>query len=137
MSRLEIIYVVCAHAVRLIHRLGEDALLTPELSHYLDEGDRNNVIYHCKSDDVNTRMEREIASAKALREIMSDDAWQEYEEYRLLVRVIREQAENEDRESVQPKEESGIRSDSLQNPSDPDAIYRKKAGKITRGTSQM
>ncbi len=133
MSRLEIIYVVCANAVCLIHRLGEDALLTPELRRYLDEDDRNNVIYHCKSDDVNTRLEREIASAKALREIMSDDAWQEYEEYRLLVRVIKEQAENEDPENVQPKEASEIRSDSLQNPSDPDATYRKKAGKNHKG----
>ena len=48
MSRLEIIYTTVSNAVRLFHRLGLDERIPAELLHYLDEDDRNEVIYYCK-----------------------------------------------------------------------------------------
>ena len=63
MSRLEIIYQTTANAVRLIHRLGSDDLITADLRHYLDEDDRNQVIYYCKNEDVAPRLEKVLREA--------------------------------------------------------------------------
>lgn len=130
MSRLEIIYTTNANAVRLLHRLGNEELIPAELHHYLDEDDYNQVIYYCKGDDVPPRLEKVIQEAASLKEIMSDDTWQEFQ---LLIRVLMEQSKTDENENVIPKEKSEISSDSLQNPSDPDATYRSKAGKSNKG----
>ena len=132
MSRLEIIYQTTANAVRLIHRLGQDELIPTELLHYLDDNDYNDVIYYCKSDDVAPRLEKAIKEAAAVKEIMSDDAWHDSSEYQLLVRVLSEQSDDSDG-NPKPKKNKDISSGSLQNPSDPDATYRKKAGKDHKG----
>ncbi len=132
MSRLEIIYQTTANAVRLIHRLGQDELIPTELLHYLDDDDYNDVIYYCKSDDVAPRLEKAIKEAAAVKEIMSDDAWHDSSEYQLLVRVLSEQSDDSDG-NPKPKKNKDISSGSLQNPSDPDATYRKKAGKDHKG----
>lgn len=134
MSRLEIIYRTTANAVRLIHRLGHDELLTRELFHYMDDDDYNETIYYCKGDDVAPRLEKAIAEAAAVKEIMSDDEWHIFSEYQLLVRVLSEQSDERSGDGVpKPKKDNDISSGSLQNPSDPDATYRRKAGKDHKG----
>ena len=133
MSRLEIVYTVVANAVRLLDRLGMNELLPSKLQHYLHADDLNEVIYFRKSEDVAGRLNQTIADALALREIMADDQWQEFQEYRLLLRVLREQATEDSTGTLKPKDKAEIRPDSLQNPSDPDATYRRKAGKDHKG----
>jgi len=133
MSRLEIIYTTTANAIRLIHRLSGEELISAELMHYLDTEDYNEVIYYCKGEDVTSRLEKAIQEAQLVKTIMADDEWHEFSEYQLLVRVLSEQSRQKDDGSIALKDKKEITSTSLQNPSDPDATYRSKAGKDHKG----
>jgi hypothetical protein len=57
MSRLEIIYTVNANAVRLLDRLGLLDYAPKNCVHYLDGEDHNNVIYRCRGDEAESRLE--------------------------------------------------------------------------------
>lgn len=133
MSRLEIIYTANANCVKLMHQLGADGQLPAGLEHYLSEEDHNDVIYHCKDDDVTSRLDKVLQEAELLRVAMDSDQWMEFSQYKLLIRVLAEQADvSEDgTRKAKPKEEISL--SSLQNPSDPDATYRQKAGKDNKG----
>lgn len=133
MSRLEIIYSTTANAVRLIHRLGNEELILKELLHYLDPDDYNNVIYYCRGDDVTPRLERALWEAAQVKTIMDNDAWHEFQEYQLLIRVLAEQSRIDEAGNPVAKDRKEITSSSLQNPSDPDATFRHKAGKDHKG----
>ena len=133
MSRLEIIYTATANAIKLIHRLGHDELIPKELQHYMDQSDYNEVIYYCKGEDVDTRLTKAIQEAEQVRKIMADDCWHDFSEYQLIIRVLREQSDADEKGNVIPKDKTEITSESLQNPSDPDATYRSKAGKSNKG----
>ena len=136
LSRIQIIYRVVANALKLIHRLGCDDLISTDLLHYLDPEDENLVIYHSKGDEAESRLEQTMKDAVRVRDLMDDDSWREFQEYQLLIRVLREQTTFEkDTESPALKENSEITPQSLQNPSDPDATYREKAGKKHKGYS--
>lgn len=135
MSRLEIIYKVTANALKLIHRLGGEELITSDLRHYLEEEDYNQVIYYCKSEDATPRLENVIKEAEQVKVIMADDQWHEFSEYQLLIRVLNEQSTVDESGDTIPKDKSAIKASSLQNPSDPDATYRSKAGKSNKGYS--
>ena len=133
MSRLEILYTVAANAVRAMHRLGMDEQIPVAMLHYLAENDRNRVIYHCKDDEAGSRLQTVIGDLSALKELLDLDGFRELQEYQLLLRALREQTKQDAEGKVIPKENSEITSDSLQNPSDPDATYREKAGKQHKG----
>ncbi len=133
MSRLEIVYTVVANVVRLLDRLGMNELLSSNMMHYLNSDDLNEVIYHRKTEDITGSLDQTIADAQELLKVMSDDEWKTFDEYILLVRVLKEQATEDETGHLKPKNKSEIRPDSLQNPSDPDATYRRKAGKDHKG----
>lgn len=133
MSRLEIIYTTTANAVRLIHRLGGEELLSTELMHYLDEADYNQVIYYCKGEDISSRLDKSLHEAELVKTIMSGDEWKDFQEYKLLVRVLTEQSSKDESGNTVAKDKNTILSSSLQNPSEPDATYRRKAGKNHKG----
>ena len=133
MTRMEIIYQTTANAVKLIHRLGAEDLLGTSLQHYLEADDYNQVIYYCKGDDVTPRLEKLIEEASRVRDLMEDDAWHEFREYQLLVRVLTEQTKPDESGKAVPRSNDEISADSLQNPSDQDATYREKAGKKHKG----
>lgn len=133
MSRLEIIYQTTANAVRLIHRLGNEELISSDLQHYLNEDDHNQVIYYCKNEDITPRLEKVISEAEKVKTLMADDCWHEFPEYQLLLRVLEEQSSKSEDGAVHPKGKGEITAASLQNPSDPDATFRSKAGKSHKG----
>ena len=55
-------------------------------------------------------------------------------EYQLFVRCLSDQTVVEnDKRRLRTKEDGTINSSALQNPSDPDAAYRNKSGKLYRG----
>ncbi len=134
MSRLTILYHVNADAVKLIHRLGKDELIPSDMLHYLDADDENEVIYYNKDEDDTPKLQKEIDIAIRLKEIISDDLWAEFPEYKLLTRVINEQAilDSEDGKH-KPRIKKDISAQSLQNPVDPDATFRMKAGEHHQG----
>ena len=133
MSRLEIIYTCVANMVELLHRLGMDDCIASEFEHYLDTEDHNKVIYYAKGDECTDRLNQVIKDAAKLREQLADDKWLDFTEYQLLIRVLDEQALFDEEGNASAKEKSEISSDSLQNPSDPDATYHCKAGKSHKG----
>ena len=102
MTRLEIVYATCAKAVKLMHRLGADALLPDTLRHCLDEEDYNKIVYYCKGDDVESRLEQALQEANTIEKAMAGDRWHEHTEYQLLARVIREQADRKEDGSLSP-----------------------------------
>lgn len=129
MSRLEIVYTTVQNCAKLLKETGNELLLPEEMRHYLEKDDLNQVIYYAKGDDVAPRLQRVIDEALKMKNIMEDDIWHGFPQYQLLIRVINEQV----KEDGTPKERKEIKSTSLQNPSDPDATYRKKAGKDHKG----
>lgn len=131
MTRLEILYTCVSNMVKTIHRIGEDTLLTG-IEHYLDEDDHNKVIYHNKSDETDTKIQQVINDATKLLAEMGESFF-ELPEYKLLHRAINEQSDVNHNGTRKAKDGKDITPDSLQNPSDPDATFREKAGKHHKG----
>jgi len=131
MSRLEILYTCVANMVKAVYKTGEYQNLKA-IEHYLDEDDKNDTIYHRKNEEITGRLQAVIDdSATLIREL--GEAYFELPEYQLLRRVLAEQAETTAEGKQIPTDKKNILPSSLQNPSDPDATYRSKAGKDNKG----
>lgn len=133
MSRLELIYTVNANAVRLLNRFGLLEQIPQNCVHYLNEDDHNDVIYRCRGEEAESRLQRTIDEATALKQALESTELTEREEYEHLCRVLRDQTHAGEGTRRVPKDKKDIRSDSLQNPSDPDATFRRKAGENYKG----
>ena len=131
MSRLEIIYTCVANMVKAVYRTGEYQNLN-NMEHYLDEDDKNDTIYHRKNEELSGRLQTVIDDAALLIKDLGE-AYFELPEYQLLSRVIKEQTETTAEGKLIPTDKKNISPGSLQNPSDPDATYRSKAGKDNKG----
>jgi hypothetical protein len=132
LSRLELLYTCTANMVKLLHKNGAD--IPDGMEHYHNDDDLNKVIYHARSTDIDERMEQILYDASILIKKYSG-CYDEYSEYQLLLRVIDEQAiENENGGlTLKAKDDESMNSGMLQNPADPDATYRFKSGKSHRG----
>jgi len=134
MSRLELLYTCVANLVRTIRRDGRIELLDG-FDHYANPNDRNQVIYHDKDTPLEERIQKVIDDAIRLLPLCRDE-YQNSEDYQLLERAILEQTKVDDDGNRTPKGKGdGMNSSVLQNPSDPDATYREKAGKKHKGYS--
>ena len=133
MTRLELVYSTTSKAIKLIQRMNREELISEELKHYLEEDDYNKVTYYCPADEVENQFQKIIREAEKLRQIMDKDEFRETIEYQLLFRVLLEQTNKDEHGNVTPKENREISANSLQNPSDPDATFRRKAGKKYHG----
>jgi hypothetical protein len=131
MSRLEIIYTCVANMVKTVYRTGEYQSLK-NMEHYLDEDDKNDTIYHRKNEELSGRLQAVIDDASTLIKDLGE-AYFELPEYQLLRRVIKEQTETTAEGKLIPTDKKNISPGSLQNPGDPDATYRSKAGKDNKG----
>lgn len=133
MTRLELLYHCTANMVQLLNK--QRVNLPEQLRHYLNKEDENLVIYYSKSEDTSTKIARVLSDASILMRLCAGGDYDEYNEYQLLLRVLDEQTNRQEdgsyqlREAGDPAMHAGI----LQNPSDPDATYREKAGKGHRG----
>lgn len=133
LSRLELLYTCVSNMVKCLHKSGEDELIEG-MEHYYDDNDRNKVIYHNRSEETSDKIQTVINDAVKLLPLIEDEYLQT-SEYQLLMRVFREQIEDDDKGTRKLREGKELDSQILQNPSDPDATYRKKSGKETRGYS--
>ena len=105
------------------------------LRHYADPNDRNRVVYHDQDSSRDERLQKVIDDAAGLLPRCEED-YADSEDYQLLLRAILEQTKKDDDGRHIPKGKGdGMDSSSLQNPSDPDATYRMKAGEAHRGYS--
>jgi len=131
MSRLEILYTCVANLVKTVHRTGETQLLKNR-EHFLKEEDRNQFLYHRRNEDLDGRLQEIIDHGASLLQTLPEH-YGEFEEYQLLQRVMKEQTHTDKDGKATPKAKKDVSPQSLQNPSDPDATYRRKAGKDHKG----
>ena len=127
LSRLQLFYTTISAMVKLIFKDEETAKkLIPEFEHYLSKEDMNNVVYRCKSENTQSKLNNAVKDALHLKKICGE--FKETEEYQHLCRLIKEQVSFDDNE---PKAKSGkeVSPSSMQNPTDDEATFRRKAGK--------
>jgi len=132
LSRLELLYTCVANLVKLLDKNKEE--IPESMKHYCEPDDGNKVIYHMKSMDIQEKVEKVLDDASLLIKKCSSN-YDQSNEYQLLIRVIGEQTITDDNDTLtlKDKNDKTMGSTILQNPSDPDATYRFKAGKQHRG----
>ena len=132
LSRMELIYTCISKLVIYLTKNYPDKV-SEQLKHYADPNDYNRLFYHQRNDDMENIIQMLLTDSDHLLEICSTD-YEEVTEYQLFVRCLSEQSvvENEKRR-LRTKEDGTMNSSALQNPSDPDATYRNKSGKLYRG----
>lgn len=134
MGRLELLYTCLANLVHEISRNGQAELLEGLLD-YEDANHRNRVVYHDQSTPQDEKIQKVINDAVSLLPKCKEE-YSQTEDYQLLQRAIDEQTKQDDKGNRIPKtKDDGMTSDILQNPSDPEATYRSKAGKSHKGYS--
>jgi len=128
LSRLEIIFSCVERMIQEAKRQGS-SLLPERFNVYLEEGHRNDTIYRSQDKDVESKLVTITKDALELYYLIGGTTLAETDDYKLLSRMVGDQTQiiNEKRELKPAKE---ILPTSLQNPTDPDATYRKK-GKTT------
>jgi len=118
LSRLEIIYSTVA---RLIKVIDKNTTLPEYFKPYLDESHYNDTIYRSRDKDLNTKIKRVLKDGvKLYSTYRKDKEIRKTKEFKLLSRMLKEQ---------KGKSSKHISPNSLQNPTDPDATYRKKGKK--------
>ena len=118
LSRLEIIYSTVA---RLIKVIDKNTTLPEYFKPYLDESHYNDTIYRSRDKDLNTKIKKVLKDGVRLYSIYrKDKEIRKTKEFKLLSRMLKEQ---------KGKSSKHISPNSLQNPTDPDATYRKKGKK--------
>lgn len=133
MSRLELLYHCTARMVQAMKKQGDE--IPEELQHYLNKEDENQVIYYNKSEDTSSKIERVLSDASIVMKQCAGGKYDEYSEYQLLLRALTEQTNKQEDGNYKLKDagDPTMGANILQNPSDPEATYREKAGKGHRG----
>lgn len=124
LSRLEIMYSCVQRLINKVQELNLD-ILDDGLKVYLEKGHRNDTIYRCKDKDIDSKMKTLITDAVKLFDICHGQLIEETNEFKTLSRMIGDQTQNTKGE-LELKSSKEISSESLQNPTDPDATYRYK-----------
>lgn len=131
LSRLELIYTVMYNMVKELAANKEE--IPDGLKHFTDDGDRNLLIYHNRSEETESKMDKLLKEAKELKEF-AEPRYDESSNYQMLIRVLKEQTVEEDGGyRLRRRADGGMDSNMVQNPADPDATFRSKAGNDYRG----
>jgi hypothetical protein len=132
LSRMELIYTCISKLVVYLTKKQPDMVSEP-LKHYADPNDCNRIIYHQRNDDMEAIIQTLLTDSDCLLELCKTD-FEEATEYQLFVRCLSDQTVIEnDKRRLRTREDGTMNSSALQNPSDPDATYRNKSGKLYRG----
>lgn len=132
LSRIELLYTCVSKLVIYLHNNKKDALLKG-MEHYYDPDDYNKTFYYNTSNDTGNQVNTILNDADKLLSLCGAE-YDDVTEYQLLVRCLSEQTVVEEASRrLRTKEDGGFHSGMLQNPSDPDATYRVKAGKEYQG----
>ena len=132
LSRMELIYTCISKLVVYLTKKQPDMVSEP-LKHYADPNDHNRIFYHQRNDDMETMIQTLLTDSDCLLELCKTD-FEEATEYQLFVRCLSDQTVVEnDKRRLKTREDGTMNSSALQNPSDPDATYRNKSGKLYRG----
>ena len=136
LSRIELVYTVNTHFIKKLDKI-DKALIPEECLVYLEKGHKNETIYKTRDKSSESKLEFLLKQSKLLYDaaLEVNSKITDTEEFMMLKRMLGEQTKNDDDDfdnltpnEIEPKENSEISPDSLQNPSDPDATYRYKYG---------
>lgn len=134
MGRVELLYTCIANFVKELSHDGRYDLID-NLRNYEDPNNRNRVVYHDQKTSNNDKLQKLINDATDLLPKCKEE-YESTNKYQLLQRAIEEQTKDGGNGRRIPKSKAdGMTPDVLQNPSDPDATYRFKAGKSYKGYS--
>jgi len=132
LSRLEIIYSCVSRLINKIQKIGTIPL-SKKYNPYLEEGHRNETIYRSKDKDIETKLTIVTADAIELLHLYKDTIIETSEDFLLLSRMLGEQTKLTADGKMELKPSKEISPVSLQNPTDPDATYRRKGTKNYTG----
>lgn len=132
LSRMELIYT-CIAKVCVYLEKNHKGLLSDNLKAYADPNDFNRTFYHQRNEILEEKIQKLLDDADELVAACGT-FMDEVTEYELLIRCLSEQTVMDGgKRRLRTKEDGMMNSAMLQNPSDPEATYRNKAGKIHRG----
>lgn len=132
LARSELIYSCIARLAKYVYR-HNPGILPETLMHYVQPNDFNKVLYHERSSTLEDRMEQFLKDAETLYDL-TKTGFEEVPEYELFIRCFSEQSiiEQGKRRWITKEDKLG-NSTMLLNPTDPEATFRRKAGKEYRG----
>ena len=131
---MELLYSCISKLVVYLTKKQPD-IISEQLKHYADPNDYNRIFYHQRNDGMKAIIQTLLTDSGCLLHLCRTD-FEDVTEYQLFIRCLSDQTvmENEKRR-MRTKQDGTMNSSALQNPSDPDATYRNKAGKQYRGYS--
>lgn len=130
MSRLELLYICAQNVVKELEK--EGLAIPDQLVHYQKVTDLNQVIYHEKGDDISNRYKTVLKDLELIRSTLPESLLKNTN-VQLMNRAIEEQTISTEGAPLSLRSNKEISPHSLQNPNDPAATYRKKAGKDHKG----
>jgi hypothetical protein len=122
MTRLSLMFKTVRMMAEAVRKAGGE--LPEEFYKYLKDSESEDIGYRLKKEEVLAKMEEILRDALSLSSYC-EESYLSTDEYRKLLRMIEDQSKEADGERVL-KENNEILPNSMQNPSDEDATYRKK-----------
>ena len=138
MGRVEILYTAILIMLRWLLKKGFANILSDAWEHYMEDGDKNKVIYYRQKVDkesgkIDTRLHELVKDMLRLKELLEKNLSQEIlasvPEYSVFQRILDEQTIEDADGNLVPKDSKDISADSVQNPFDTTMTYRYKRGK--------
>ena len=132
LSRIGLVYEVNANFIDLLNDKSPENI-PDKCRGYLEKGHKQDTIYKTRNKETESKLEFLLYQSQLLYEtgLKIGDKVTDTEEFKLLERILDEQTKDDDDDDSNrptPKEGENISSNSLQNPSDPDATFRYKYG---------
>jgi hypothetical protein len=129
LSRIELVYSVNVKLIKTLNKI-DTSLIPQECLVYLEKGHKNETIYRTRDIEGESKLEFLLNHSQILysASLQAGDKVTKTEDFLLLSRMLIEQLDETEIGDLFPKLGSEISPESLQNPSDPDATYRKKYG---------
>lgn len=129
LSRIELIYTVNARVVKSLDKI-DPKIIPSECKAYLEKGHKNATVYRTRDQEAESKLEFLLRHSQDLYNagLKAGEHVTTTEEFQHLERMLKEQLKQDEAGKQIPKKGSEISSESLQNPTDPDATYRKKYG---------
>jgi len=119
LSRLEIIYTTVSRFIKVIDKLPE------RFKPYLDKSHHNDIIYRTRDKDLNSKIRKVLGDGLRFYYLYRKNRKiRNSKKFKLLARMLKYQTH---KHGIKVSKE--IAPNSLQNPTDPDATYRRKGKK--------
>lgn len=128
MTRIELVYTVTRNMVRELSKI-KDVEIPDFLKAYLEKGHKNQTIYKTRTDEENSKLAYLLQQAyDCFKWVQENRVSLDSVAFQHLKRLLEEQSVETEEGVVIPVDGKKISPQSLQNPSDPDAPFRYKAG---------